>query len=460
MPLMPIPSGSTVAGASPTSPAPDTIKTISVQSPKASTVVIDRSQVPKSDLLTHIEGSAWSVDYYSQVIDKDTGLSGQQISVDGAYQQYKLVINLELRVTSPLSQSQDDDSKTMTSTGTALIYAPVIPNEGDMFVASLSPGSRVIFRLTGTTKKSLYKESIYEINYVLNSDDQGKLDDLNSKVINTTYFEKEFIKYGQNPIVEEASYNAAIELTNSLKLIMSSYFNKFISNEFKTLIVPGQDSPTYDHYLTTFILEQFNNWDDPAILKITKLNVRSEQVMQSPCIWTAIKKRDASYLDIGFKRAGLTSVNIFPLNPTFNTIRYTGIVNAVYPLDAVDTVDKMYITPDFLPLTVPYAEPDNPVGILNQMVETINANAYQTGTLAYISRVTVDDYYVLSQDFYDKTTNRNVLETTVWDYLEKRTLNPKQLLDTVKLYLNWGNLEQFYYGPILMTLIKVAMREF
>jgi hypothetical protein len=187
------------------------------------------------------------------------------------------------------------------------------------------------------------------------------------------------------------------------------------------------------------------------------LNVGDDINMQQDSIWTALKQRDPQYLSTGFKKTGIVSTAAFSSNPMYNGIRYTGIMNAVYPMDPTLTGDNLYLdTTKVLGITT-LVEPTTQ-GVLNQMVTAINQHIAYGGAVAPIPTVTEDDYYVFTEKFYNQTTDMTVLETVVWSYLNKTELDYVQLLATSKDFLKWGLLEQFYYAPIIMTLIRAAIR--
>jgi hypothetical protein len=74
-----------------------------------------------------------------------------------------------------------------------------------------------------------------------------------------------------------------------------------------------------------------------------------------------------------------------------------------------------------------------------------------------IKPVLIDDYYVLSADFYSQANTMSLLESAVWQYLNGTKLDALQLVKTADLVYNWGVLEQFYYTPILLVLMRACM---
>jgi len=78
--------------------------------------------------------------------------------------------------------------------------------------------------------------------------------------------------------------------------------------------------------------------------------------------------------------------------------------------------------------------------------------------IPYYHPVLKDDFYVLSRAFYEDTADKSVLEILVKDYLKMQTLDLDKLYRLTETFKKLGRLEQFYYGPILMVLIKEADR--
>src|ERR1035437_5683225 len=101
----------------PLAPIDATVNAVLVNSADFKSTFVDLKWEPRVNLLTHIEGSSWIVNYYSQVITTDSNLSGQQYTKNPVYQSYKLIKDMEMKVTSPLATSQDAETKAMTVTG-------------------------------------------------------------------------------------------------------------------------------------------------------------------------------------------------------------------------------------------------------------------------------------------------------------------------------------------------------
>ena len=165
-------------------------------------VVVDTKYTPLSNLIVHVEGAKWKVDYYKQVLDRDSSLAGHNPTKQAPYQQYHCIHEYILKVSSPLSTTQEDETKAMRVTGSATCYPPLVANVGDMFVADIGDGRSGIFQITNSEKKSIFKESVYEINYALVDYATGdRLNDLNKKVVKDSYFLMDYLEHGQNPLL-------------------------------------------------------------------------------------------------------------------------------------------------------------------------------------------------------------------------------------------------------------------
>jgi hypothetical protein len=140
-----------------------------------------------------------------------------------------------------------------------------------------------------------------------------------------------------------------------------------------------------------------------------------------------------------------------------NGIRWSGINLVVYPSNVELTVDQALN--GITPITEASLQP---VPSRNGSLEDLIANSSLQGlpytSAPLINPVLIDDYYVLSQAFYENTTGQSKLELAVRDYLEDRAINKDLLLAFCDTYHGWGGLERFYYTPIVLMLIRAAIR--
>ena len=126
---------------------PQEIKTIEIASPNTAVIATDNRYTPRINLITHVSGSEWIVNYYSQILTTDSQLSGQQLSLNATNQQYKKINQFKFKVSSPLTTSQNTEDNSMEVVGESIIPNFIIPNVGDMFVADLGEGNIGVFKI-------------------------------------------------------------------------------------------------------------------------------------------------------------------------------------------------------------------------------------------------------------------------------------------------------------------------
>ena len=424
-------------------------------------VVVDTRYTPNTALMTHVEGSSWTVAYYSQVLAPDSQLAGQNMNLTPLQQQYKLINGFELKVTSELSTSQDPSGKGMVTTGSANVYPFLIPNKGDMFLADIGDGRAGVFTVTNTDRKSLFKETVHVIEYQLTDYATAeRLGDLNAKVIDKLQFVRDYMTYGQNPMLQMEDYAVVHELRMRWGDMTQRYFKTFTSREFRTLLVPQQDHHAiYDHFLTKAVAAFFDTYDAPDVRYIRLMNVQDDQYMGTPTIWDVLKDRDIRLMKFCNRQAGLVSARTFSKDAMLEGIYYSGIDYVVYPRDPENTVDTFRENRPKLLMDQQLKDSPSTIRRLADLLGDTTFEGLTRPDSPPIHRVTIDDYYVFSQAFYDNApTGQSVLERLTRDYLNGEALNNKALLALSDTYHAWGSLERFYYVPILLMLIRTSIR--
>lgn len=440
--------------------------TVTIVKDPYKSVVVDSKYDPVENLLTHVEGSSYTVNYYSQVLTKDSPLAGPMVNREAIYQQYILINNLELKVNTPLTYVQDDTTKSIKGTGGATIYAmTVIPNVGDTFIADMGNGATGIFRVTTSERKSIFKSTVYSIEYVLletSVNDEAfmqRMDDINSKVVDTVEYVQDFMQHGQNPLLHKEEYSQLKKLGNYFFNIRQRYFKLFTSTEFRTLLLPGQLMPTYDHYLMKMVMSMFNIDEDPNIQYLRILNVQDDDVMSATNIWDLLKQKDLKLLKYCFRKTGIVTAMSFTQNPMLDGIYHTGVQFVVYPLDpnvAVDYQRVRILKPVY---ECGLMDPPSQIKDLSDLIGNSDFNGLTLPENPVIKKVLIDNYYVLSEAFYTKDRDdMSLLELCTMDYLEDKAANIDVLLEVCETSHAWGLLEQFYYSIIILILIKSVIR--
>jgi hypothetical protein len=441
---------------------PEVVSPVRSVSPMYRGVTVDTRYIPSSALLTHVEGSSMSVNYFSQVVDNDNDLAGQNPTRNPVLQQYRYIKHLELKVTMPLSFQQIEDTRAVGSTGQANIYPFLIPNVGDMFLTDVGDGREGIFQVTNTIRKSIFKDTCYEIEYeFVDFSDTNRLRimDLNTKVIETFVFVKEFLQYGQNPVLLQEDAEIVKELSFYFHDIMRQWFQEFLSNEYKTLIIPGQAFSTYDHFMTKFMLKMASTLDAPEVQYCRLLNCDGDDNMLTPTILDVCIKRNIHLMRMINRKMGMTAAIYFPHDPMMEGIHHTGIQYVIYPSDpreSWDDVRKMKY-----PKVIIYSLTEVPsiAGRLEDLITDANLVGFRNSAGPLIKDVLADDYYIFSEAFYNrKPGEMSRLEQEVWNLLERKPVDLKLLKFFCDTYQTWGALERFYYTPFVLMMIRSQIR--
>ena len=433
---------------------------VAIAAPQYRGVVVDTQYTPLSNLMTHVEGSSWTVNYYSQVLNDDNQVQGQQPNLDPIYQQYTLIRGFELKVTSPLTTSQDTETMSMSLTGSANVYPMVIPNIGDMFLADIGDGREGIFKITNSERRSIFKDTVHFIEYVLvNYSTEELRGDLNQKVIRTVHFVKDFLQYGQNPLLEEEDFHIAAKLASRYHELCDQYFRSFTSTEFRTLIAPGQTFPCYDPFLTKAVRSWFTTWDAPELRSMRTMNTQDDKALDSLTVWDILTKRQPKLLKSTARKMALVSAKTFERNPMMEGIYWTGITYVVHPTDPTINVNFESVAYKKAPAEAVLVDVPSPITNLSDLLDQPALDGLPFEGAPLLHPVLGDACYVFSQAFYDKAaTGQSKLELAVWDYLEGKAPNNKLLLTLCDTYHAWGGLERFYYMPIVLLLIKASIR--
>ncbi len=437
----------------PTQPKPDVVQAFV---PEFRTAVVDTRYTPQSDLLAYIEGSSWVVDYYSQILDQNNELNGQDPSLPAVNQQYKRIWSMELKVVQDLSQpALEEGAGEFTLQGSANVYPFLVPQVGDMFRAGVADGREGLFKVTKVERRQIFTDTAHVIDYQLIAiNDPQRIFDLEEKVITTYYFVKDFLLNMQNPLLTKTDYDASKKLEAFYYDMAHLYFTQYYSREFMTLIIPKQKGATYDHGLTEFVKMVMSSTDDVHVQGIRSLNIGDDGAIMSNSIWTMLEKRDPKLLKFVNKKSGLVGRESFHRSALMAGMRYTGVARVVYPLDPHLGVDYE-ISPS---IPKPIME-DNIESTMPPYVPPPPPGPDEVGLMAPIKPVDFASGYVLSADFYAKTLgSMSLLEKLVWDYLDFKIIAAGDILKLCDDSYDWGPVEKFYYFPIVQLLIRYNLR--
>ena len=456
----------------PTPPKP--LEKVSVTSPDYRHSVVDTKITPLASLISHVSGSSIVGDYYSQVVSADEELSEFQPNQLAPYQQYHLIKDLESKLQGSLNTSIDSATGVATITGSAIIYPKLTPNRGDVYILDTGDGRAGQFTVTNITILSLFKETCYEIDIELSRYvDQALIDNINSKVVKTSVFHKDFLVYGQNPIIAEESLVALKELKALENTILNHWINSFYSVEFSTFMVPGQEGATYDPYVTRMFFHIYNTTDHRVFNKVKIINVDGVKEANQLSIFDVLLQRDISLLPDVFRTPFLIDTGSFSTDPLLKSARYSGARYVVGAKKTLANVDDEYAPIPTLTTGIEMRELNDydfslASGIYNNLINDFvypgeealpSSSVFVTEEVPYLHAIRSTSPYVFSPSFYDNDVNGySKFEHLVKVYLNDGTINRTVLYGFCNSFQSWGRLEKFYYMPVLLILIKVAQR--
>lgn len=417
----------------------------------------DQNQTPLISLIAYAEGAAWGIDeYYRQVLGKNNDVKPIDFSLAAAFQSYERFLQMELRVQSDLQGNTNSETQFTQVTGTALVIG-LIPNVHDYFTATVGHLRKSLFRVTNVDRQTWRREAVHLIEFqMVDYVDrvQNEMNDLQRKTTGEYVFSRERAMEGLTPILKTSDYSIITNLKEERRRMGETYLNAFSYATTGTLNLPGQTGQRiYDSFLVDFVMATFQYLEFPRLLHIKQLPKSGDVYLDEPQFWTAIVKRDRNAIKWGNKQMRMTSTKGFEGTTyikSFFSARMDYVIYPSRPDVSVNSGEDIPPRPSFM---VPIRQTTNANG---ECVPDKDKTYVLDGVpiLAY-HPVSLNGFYVLTQAFYNNDApNMSILEILTRDYLESKPLNLEQLNFLISLYPGMERMEQFYYGPLLMCLIR------
>nr|DAK33084.1 MAG TPA: hypothetical protein [Caudoviricetes sp.] len=412
--------------------------------------VVDSRYENLANLIVHVEGSNWKVNYYKQIVTDHGVTDGHHMFRDAIYQEYEKIVGMILKVDTALNWQQNNELKSGITTGSAHLYPPFIPNVGDMFVADSGDGMPSIFQVTVSEKLSMFKQSVYRIEYTLIDYAKGiRVEDLERKVVDTKYFRMDFLEHGQNPVLIKSDMKLAQTISHYLPIISENYLKKYYSNRFRCMILPRNDLFIYDHFLTKCISRWFSADDYYKIQEMKILSVENIKALQIESVFDVLEDIDAYALDQVFTKVGMIDSNAFAVSGRLPQTARIGLHYLIYPIDhpfSVDTHDRIQIKFRLAPTS-----------ILNYDYGSFNGTYKERPLLPEID---LNSSYIFSRDFYNRDhALLSQLELQVVRYMEDNNIIKEVIFELISTWSKWNTLQQFYLTPVLIMLMRATLRQ-
>lgn len=262
---------------------------------------------------------------------------------------------------------------------------------------------------------------------------------------------------GLSPVLREEIFALSTDIAKSYQDTIQHYFRKFFNRTQMTLVVPGQSKSIYDTWLVLFIIAIIDSRIAPELRDMKVISTDHERYLDQGSLWQVLLDRQYDNLEFVHQKTQLAPRTHFNRSSWLKGTAYWNMDYYVYPI--IEDHD-VHVKNDPRPQEYAFASLEG-----QPVMETLKwkeRNTYTDGviTLPLIKSVLVDNYYVLSKAFYEGDSDLSVLEVLVKDYLKYQTIDLVLLAALVKEYKNWPVLEQFYYGPLLILLMKDAVKGF
>ncbi len=422
-------------------------------------ITYDDKNLPLHSLIAYVSGAPMSVDWYGQVVSEHNDLREIDPEQTGVQQQYQKTVNLEIRVATAFQSNFDQDTGITSVIGSATLYPFMRPNVSDYFVTDAPDNQRAICRVTQVDRKTVNRDSTYTVEYTMVGYVANMpviFSDLENKSIRTYHFSKERLLEGLNPTLRSEDYEKVANLKSLYADIVKFYYDGFFNKDYSTLVLPGQDSAIFDSFLVNYLMKLNDTFDAYEIRSVKQIPTDNDKYLSQKQFWDLMLYKDYTGRKLTNDEMGLVSKYLFNKNGYVQGLAYSNIDYVVYPKNP-DV--SLYIS-ECYDVKIEAMETIIDTTAFKGTVADILDNQYVTPTKTYvlIYDVLEDVKYVLSAAFYNDTPDQSVLEILVKAYLQGKPLDLDMLYALCNKFRYWKRLEQFYYGPILMTLVKEADR--
>lgn len=409
----------------------------SIESKDYCSCLVTSGDVALGSLLQYIRGTDYIITYYAQVLGRDDSPQPYDLNQTAEYQQYYRIKNFVIRLQGSMNSSFDTGTNKLTLSGTGYMLPGIIPNVGDCFIGDVGNGRLGLFSLDTVTPLTYRDGAVYEIGFkMIDYMDAAIEADLEEKTVAEYVFDRLGLENGAAPIVAEEEFNLKLEIIELYGQLVRRYLNDFFSREYSTLLVGGQGiDTTYDYYAVQAFLSVVNTRDDVRVRQIELFNIGDHAFNHEPSFWSMIIEKDIELLDQVFQKYRVVKTFEFHGHPTTRSIRFTGVKNAVLPLERQEHVDETFRGDVFTnnPLKIPaYHDPQ-------------------------LSSLGDDRWYVIGSALYDNniTSVTPLVEQYIKRILNGGNITFAELKEFHELLKPLPAVHRYYLQLLLIIMIKL-----
>jgi hypothetical protein len=403
-------------------------------------------------------GKKMAVDYYKQIQRRDSAPASYQDDLPAAYGQYERIRGFELIITEDMSQDQNtSDTGGFALTGGAAVYSIVTPENGDMFIADVGNGRRMLFQVNDPKRSTIYPEANTTISFRgLHWVDAAFADKLNSKRVSYTYvFLRENFRNGVKSLLRQEEVDVLRRLNKARKRLIAMYFKDFFDDVRQTFVVPHPKFVSYDPNVVKYMKAHLETIDHPQVPWITELGVGHDVYSNQWTLFDVLARKDIDLLYSCSQKMAFSPIGAYKTKAHFASIYYSGVQQVVSAVDPSYSVNNNYETPH---ATDPFVKADTRQTDMRSLLPQLDLEGDEPAPEygQYIKRILVDEYYVFSKEFYEDEEGQSHLERLTRQRISGQAIDLNMLADIADYAVKFDNLERFYYIPIILTLIKLA----
>lgn len=410
--------------------------------------LINLEQTPPNSVISAYAGYPMIVTLYNQVIGVSQEQDGFNAGQTTPHQSYRRITNLKIKLQSPFDYNMNPTTAMTNVSSSARVYAPgLIIMEGDVFLADIGSGRLGRFEVRSAPRLlSWFDRAVIEFEFVmLELATIDVVNELDYKVVEKLNFVEEFILSGQNPLLTDDELNTYYSLSRLQVEITNQWLRDSYSYEHQTLLVPEQPSTTYDPYVVNFAHNFIDGTVHPFISKVRNLNVDGYQTRDYMDIYSVILNCDASMLYQCFKKAKAAPTSLWVDNYSAASIRFSGIDKCVYPIAPNQGVDAYYDS-----TSSGYKS--------GSTISNTASSDHSVDNMKIFVPTGTSDAYLFSDGFYEQSGGyETVLEDMVGKYLLGESVDQVLLLKVAESVKRWGNVDRFYFTPIVLALIRASI---
>lgn len=431
--------------------------------PPMKDIKVDSRLFPRSALLANIEGSQWyPKSYYSQLLASGNNPISFSVDLPAVSQQYNRIDEPEFRVQESLSGSYRNGENEYEVRGSAIVYTGLIPNVHDVFLADIGDGRLGRFEVVEVTPKSYLQAAVYEIAYkLIGYATPAEITNLEVKTVSSGRYVRDQYLAGRRGVLVEQEYTQYEEMRKLLATLPNEYYREFFSREYQTLLVPDQRDTVYDPFVVSFFKRMLDVSDHPWLSKVTELNVDVGFDTNITTLFDAAIEGDETIIDRCYKTIKPVTVNYFQGQALFANVSYSGISTAMFPIGIRVSAGawESTIQPSFDLFIGPNVT-------LNRKVSMGEAFSSKTmdeipgsdpTAVEWISPDIFKDTYVFSKAFYENHERQSGMEYMFRSAVNGKFADAEKIIKACKDRVLWTSTTRFYYVPILLYILRVAL---